>query len=213
MLDEAKVAYDNSVKDYDRNNSIANKGYVSQSSLDDLLKTKQSNYQQVLVAQANLDQAVHGDRAEQQAIYAAKLEQSEEELQELVIQYNDLEVRAPVSGEVGSIPAEVGELFNASSPLLTLIRLPQSYFVFNLREDILANIRKGQHVTLMVPALGNKEVEAEVRYIAPMGDFAVKRATRASGDFDLKTFEVRIYPVNPIDGLRPGMSVLWQWKR
>ncbi|WP_392566530.1 efflux RND transporter periplasmic adaptor subunit [Utexia brackfieldae] len=212
LLDEAKVDYSNAVKEYDRNNSIASKGYVSQSTLDSLLKTKQTAYQQVMVAQANLDQAVHGDRAEQQAIYAAKLEQSEEELKELMIQYNDLAVRAPVSGEVGSIPAEVGELFNASSPLLTLIRLPQTYFIFNLREDLLANIRKGQHVTLTIPALGHKEVEAEVRYIAAMGDFAVKRATRATGDFDLKTFEVRIYPVTPIEGLRPGMSVLWQWK-
>ncbi|MEQ5191353.1 secretion protein HlyD, partial [Escherichia coli] len=85
--------------------------------------------------------------------------------------------------------------------------------VYNLREDILADIRKGDRITIMVPALGNKEVEAEIRYIAPMGDYATKRATRATGDFDLKTFEIRLYPVTPIEGLRPGMSALWRWDK
>jgi HlyD family secretion protein len=89
--------------------------------------------------------------------------------------------------------------------------LPQSYFIFNLREDLLAHIRKGDKVSLRVPAVGKDAVEAEVRYIAPLGDFATRRATRATGDFDLKTFEVRLYPTAPVEGLRPGMSVLWQW--
>ena len=131
---------------------------------------------------------------------------------QLKAQTDDLQVRAPVAGEVGPIPAEVGELLNASSPLLTLIRLPQAYFVFNLREDILADVRKGDKVTVRVPALKEKDITAEVRYIAPLGDYATKRATRATGDFDLKTFEVRLYPAQPVEGLRPGMSALWQWK-
>lgn len=113
---------------------------------------------------------------------------------------------------MGPIPAEVGELLNAGSPLVTLIRVPDAYFVFNLREDILAHVRKGDKVKLRVPALKDKMIDTEVRYIAPLGDYATKRATRATGDFDLKTFEVRLYPSQPVDGLRPGMSTLWQWK-
>ncbi len=45
-------------------------------------------------------------------------------------------------------------------------------------------------------------VEAEIRYIAPKGGYATKRATRATGDFDLKTFEIRLYPVEPIEGVK-----------
>ncbi|QIQ20821.1 HlyD family secretion protein [Zophobihabitans entericus] len=213
LLAQAKVSYDNAQKEYERNKAISDKGYISQSILDNLVKVRDSAQQQVLLAQANLDEALHGDRIEQRQIYEAKLQQSEEQLRQLTIQQDDLLVKAPVDGEVGSIPAEVGELFNATSPLLTVIRLSQSYFVFNLREDILANIRKGDHITLTVPALGNKEIEAEVRFISAMGDFATRRATRATGDFDLKTFEVRLYPVEPVDGLRAGMSVLWKWEQ
>ncbi len=66
---------------------------------------------------------------------------------------------------------------------MTIIRLPEAYFVYNLREDILADVKKGDKITLTVPALKNQEIEAEVRYIAPMGDYATKRATRATGGF------------------------------
>ncbi|OCG14511.1 secretion protein HlyD [Gilliamella sp. wkB292] len=210
LLKQAKVDYNNASKEYERNKAISSKGFVSQSILDNALKTRDAAFQQVQSAQANLDQAKNGDRVEQRQIYDAQLKQAEEQLKQLQIQYDDLKVKAPVEGEIGSIPAEVGELFNANSPLLTIIRLPEAYFVFNLRENIMPNIHKGDHVKLEVPALGNKEVEAEIRYIAPMGDYATKRATRATGDFDLKTFEVRLYPTTPIAGLRAGMSTLWK---
>ncbi|GAA5114340.1 efflux RND transporter periplasmic adaptor subunit [Orbus sasakiae] len=209
LFEQAKVNYDNAEKEYERNKAVSSKGYLSQSVLDNALKARDAAYQQVNSAQANLDQALHGDRVEQKQIYEAQLQQAEENLNQLMIQYDDLQVKSPVNGEVGSIPAEVGELFNATSPLLTVVRLSDAYFVFNIREDILVKIHKGDHVFLQVPALGKKEIETEVRYIAPMGDYATKRATRATGDFDLKTFEIRLYPVQPVEGLRVGMSSLW----
>ncbi|MFV8797180.1 HlyD family secretion protein [Yersinia sp. LJYL362] len=211
-LAQAQAEYENALHTYNRNNSVAAKGFISASELENSRRAKDTAYQQVQAAQANLDEGLHGDRSELRDKYAAAVRQAEQDLAQLKAQTDDLQVRAPVAGEVGPIPAEVGELLNASSPLLTLIRLPQAYFVFNLREDILANVRKGDKITLRVPALKDQEITAEVRYIAPLGDYATKRATRATGDFDLKTFEVRLYPAQPVDGLRPGMSALWQWK-
>lgn len=211
-LAQAQAEYDNALHTYNRNNSVAAKGFISASELEDSRRAKDTAYQQVQAAKANLDEGLHGDRVELRDKYAAAVRQAEEDLAQLKAQTDDLQVRAPVAGEVGPIPAEVGELLNASSPLLTLIRLPQAYFVFNLREDILADVRKGDKISLRVPALKDKEIMAEVRYIAPLGDYATKRATRATGDFDLKTFEVRLYPAEPVEGLRPGMSALWQWK-
>ncbi|OWF83265.1 secretion protein HlyD [Yersinia frederiksenii] len=211
-LAQAQAEYENALHTYNRNNSVAAKGFISASELEDSRRAKDTAYQQVQAAKANLDEGLHGDRVELRDKYAAAVRQAEEDLAQLKAQTDDLQVRAPVAGEVGPIPAEVGELLNASSPLLTLIRLPQAYFVFNLREDILADVHKGDKISLRVPALKDKEIMAEVRYIAPLGDYATKRATRATGDFDLKTFEVRLYPAEPVEGLRPGMSALWQWK-
>ncbi|MBQ0213107.1 efflux RND transporter periplasmic adaptor subunit [Proteus vulgaris] len=213
VLSQAKVEASNATRDYQRISAVANQGYVSATELDNARRSRDVASQRVRAAQAELDEAKNGDRIELRHKYMAAVQQAEQQLIELKIQQDDLQVKAPVDGEVGPIPAEIGELFNANSPLATLIRIPDAYFVYNLREDILADIRKGDRITIMVPALGNKEVEAEIRYIAPMGDYATKRATRATGDFDLKTFEIRLYPVTPIEGLRPGMSALWRWDK
>ncbi|HBH6913588.1 HlyD family secretion protein [Serratia marcescens] len=211
-LAQAEVQYRNAQNDYNRNLSVAGKGYISKSELDASRRARDTAFQQVQAAKANLDEGINGDRVELRQQYAAALRAAEENLLQIQAQSDDLQVKAPVDGEVGPIPAEVGELLNAGSPLVTLIRVPDAYFVFNLREDILAHVRKGDKVKLRVPALKDKMIDTEVRYIAPLGDYATKRATRATGDFDLKTFEVRLYPSQPVDGLRPGMSTLWQWK-
>ena len=211
-LAQSEAQYRNAQNDYNRNLSVAGKGYISKSELDASRRARDTAFQQVQAAKANLDEGINGDRVELRQQYAAALRAAEENLLQVKAQTDDLQVLAPVTGEVGPIPAEVGELLNAGSPLLTLIRIPDAYFVFNLREDILAHVRKGDKVQMRVPALKDKMIEAEVRYIAPLGDYATKRATRATGDFDLKTFEVRLYPSQPVDGLRPGMSSLWLWK-
>ncbi len=213
QLSQAESQYNNANREYIRLSNLSAKGYVSANELDTARKTKEITYQQILSTKAQLDEGKNGDRVELRHQYEAALQQAEQKLTEIQVQVDDLQVRAPIDGEVGPIPAEVGELFNAGSPLVSLIRLPQAYFIFNLREDILVGVRKGDKVSLKVPALGDREIEAEIRYIAPKGDYATKRATRATGDFDLKTFEIRLYPLEPIEGLRPGMSTLWRWDK
>ncbi|MEX6113497.1 HlyD family secretion protein [Providencia stuartii] len=212
-LAQANSQYQNASREYQRLSNLSAKGYVSANELDNARKAKEVAFQQVQGAKAQLEEAKNGDRIELRQKYEAALNEAEQKLAELQVQLDDLQVKAPVDGEIGPIPAEVGEIFNAGSPLLTMVRIPQSYFIYNLREDILVEVKKGDRVQLDVPALGDKKIEAEVRYIAPKGDYATKRATRATGDFDLKTFEVRLYPVEPVDGLRPGMSVLWRWDK
>lgn len=213
QLDQSRVDYLNAQATWERDLSIAKKGYISAQDLDNARKARDSARQQVQASQANLDQGVNGDRIEQRQGYAAQLRQAEQDWLQIKAQTDELLVRAPVAGEVGPIPAEQGELLSAGSPLLTLVQLPTAWFVFNLREDILAHVRKGDKVMLRVPALDNQLVEAEVHYIAPLGDYATRRATRATGDFDLKTFEVRLNPLVPVKGLRQGMSALWLWKK
>lgn len=211
QLSQAQAAYQEANNDFNRVQSVAAKGFISQSALDNARRARDTAYQQVRANQAALDAGLKGDRDEQRAAYEADLRHAEQAIIQFKQQTDDLLITAPVAGEVGSIPAEVGVLLNAGSPLLTLTRLADAYFVFNLREDILVNVRKGNTIQIRVPALGEQMIAAEVRFIAPMGDYATKRATRATGDFDLKTFEVRLYPLQPVDGLRPGMSALWQW--
>ena len=213
LLDQARTGLVNAQAAWRRDVAVAAKGFISAQELDNARQARDSAQQQVQAALANLDQGLHGDRTEQRQAFSAQLRQAEQDLLQIKAQTDELLVRAPVAGEVGPIPAEQGELMNAGSPLVTLVELPSAWFVFDLREDILANVHKGDKVQLRVPALNNRMIAAEVRYIAPLGDYATKRATRATGDFDLKTFEVRLYPDRPVADLHQGMSALWLWQK
>lgn len=213
---QAQANYNNALSTYQRNQQLAARGYLAELALENFRRDRDTAAESVKAAQANLDLALNGDRIEQREQFAAQLRQAEHNLAEIKAVTDDLNVISPVTGQIGSIPAEVGELLNASSPLMTVIQLPHAYFVFYLREDILASIRKDDIIEVAVPAIGavdNNKIKARVGYIAPLGDFSTKRATRATGDFDLKTFEVRLYLDQPVANLRVGMSVLWDWQR
>jgi len=96
---------------------------------------------------------------------------------------------------------------------LSLIDLADTWLGFSLREDLISGLKVGDRFAVKVPALGNRRITAEVRVIAAKGEYAGWRATRATGDFDLRTFAIRAYPVEKIDGLRPGMSVYTDWTK
>lgn len=123
----------------------------------------------------------------------------------------ELVIRAPVSAQVTTRVAEEGENFNPGAPLFSLIDMNDLWLTFNLREDLLAGLKVGDGFEVTVPALGHRTVPVRVTLINVQGQYATWRATRATGDFDLRTFEVRAVPKEPLDGLRPGMSVIAAW--
>jgi HlyD family secretion protein len=98
-------------------------------------------------------------------------------------------------------------------PLLSLVDLADTWLGFSLREDLLSGLKVGDRFTVRIPAIGDREIVAEVRVIAAKGEYAGWRSTRATGDFDLRTFAIRAYPVDKMEGLRPGMSVYADWSR
>ena len=65
-------------------------------------------------------------------------------------------------------------------------------------------------VSVSIPPLGLKKVKAKVFYVKDMCDYAVWRSTKVTGEYDSRTFEVRLSPVNPIVNLRPGMTVVME---
>ena len=58
-----------------------------------------------------------------------------------------------------------------------------------------------------VPAF-DKTIKMKVYYLKDQGSYAVWKATKANGQYDLKTFEVKARPVEKMEGLRPGMSLI-----
>ncbi|AYD02274.1 HlyD family secretion protein [Neorhizobium sp. NCHU2750] len=186
-------------------------GSSTQAQVDEASRNVEAALRQKEAAQANLDLAVAGSSKEEKALAAAQVDQARAALGQQKTDVNELVIRSPIDGQVTTRVAELGENFSAGAPLFSLIEISRPWFTFNLREDLLKGLSIGSTFKVDVPAIGKTGVEVKVTMINAQGQYATWRATRATGDFDLRTFEVRAEPTTPIEGLRPGMSVVAAW--
>lgn len=120
----------------------------------------------------------------------------------------DARLVAPQSGQISTIFPKRGELVGSGMPIMNLVVLDDVHVVLNVREDRLPLFKMNGLFKADVPAIATKDIEFEINYISPLGSFATWKSTKQTGSYDLRTFEIHAIPTNPVDGLRPGMSVL-----
>lgn len=159
-------------------------------------------------AEQSLTMARTATRPEDQRAADAQVERARAARAEALSALEETRVRAPLSGEVETRAVEPGEMVAAGSPLLVIADLDDIWLTLNLREDQLKNLRMGDVIRAQIPALNMREADFRISHIAAQADFATWRSTRDLGGFDLRTFEVRARPTEPVEGLRPGMTAL-----
>ena len=196
---------------YDRQAQLARSGNTPQTRVDEATHNLEAAIRKREAAQANLQLAITGASQEERALAAAQVKQTEAALNQRVVDMAELSIRAPISGQITTRVAELGENFSAGAPLFSLIDMGNVWFTFNLREDLLAGLKTGDTFEVTVPALKSAVIRVRVTMINVQGQYATWRATRATGDFDLRTFEVHAKPIDPVEGLRPGMSAIASW--
>jgi len=194
---------------YGRQTQLIRSGNTPQARLDEATRNLEAAIRKREAAEAALRLAVTGASPEERSLAAAQVKQAEAALAQRAVDVEELTIHAPAAGQVTTRVAEIGENFSAGAPLFSLIDTGRVWFTFNLREDLLAGLAIGDGFDVTVPAFGNRSVPVRVTMINVQGQYATWRATRATGDFDLRTFEVRATPVQPVEGLRPGMSAIW----
>jgi HlyD family secretion protein len=197
--------------DQARQSKLVVTGAAPQARVDQSNRNLESALRAREAAQANLDLAIAGASKEERALAAAKVEQAKATLNQQQTDVQELTIRAPIDGQLTTRIAELGENFSAGAPLFSIIDIGHPWFTFNLREDLLKGLKVGDTFSIKVPALQNSTVQLKVTVINAQGQYATWRATRATGDFDLRTFEVRAVPTAPVEGLRPGMSAIASW--
>jgi HlyD family secretion protein len=198
-------------EEFDRQSHLITTGFTPQQKVDEATRNLQNATNNRDAAKAALDLAQKGASDEEKALAAAQVKQAEASLNQRDVDVSELILRAPIVGQITSRVAELGENFSAGAPLFSLIDMNDLWFTFNLREDLLAGLKIDDQFEVTVPALKSKTVPVRVTMINVQGQYATWRATRATGDFDLRTFEVRAKPLQPVDGLRPGMSAIAAW--
>ncbi|MGX5803432.1 HlyD family secretion protein [Bradyrhizobium sp. Arg314] len=196
---------------YDRVKKVAEHGYESVAKLDEATASLDVATRSLEQAKLAYDEATAGYTAEERGVAQASVAKAEAAISTLESQVGEMIVKAPIGGQVYQVSAELGEYVSPGVPLLSLVDLSDVWLRFDLREDLVKGLKVGDRFTVRVPALGDAPVTVEVRTIATRGEYAGWRATRATGDFDLRTFELRAYPVDKVPNLRPGMSAYADW--
>jgi secretion protein hlyD family protein len=163
---------------------------------------------QAEAAKSQYEMAKNGTRIEDKTAAQALVAQAQGVIAEVEAYKEGAKVFAPNTAEIQTIIPNEGEIVNAGYPVMTLIDTDEEWVIFNIREDKMNKFNIGAKFKAIVPALGNKEIELEVKHIAVQADFATWTATKSKGDFDKKTFAIKAYPIEKNKNLRPGMSVL-----
>ncbi|MBK5925837.1 HlyD family secretion protein [Rhodobaculum claviforme] len=190
-----------------RDTELEQQGLRPRAVIEQTVRNLDTAARRVEAAEAQLDLARAGASPEERAVAAAQVAQAEAVLAQRQADLDELTIFAPSGGEMSARLIEPGENVGPGAPLFTIVDLDRAWITFNLREDLLSGLRVGDALSVHVPAL-DRDIEAEITLINVQGQFASWRATRATGDFDLRSFELRARPRAPVEGLRPGMSAL-----
>ena len=207
LLEKAKAGLEIAEKSYNRVQRLYDEGVMSAQKRDEAYANYKAMQATVKAAQSQYDMAVNGARQEEKMAAQGQLERAKGAVQEVTSYIGETVQVAQMDGEVSSIYPKVGELVGTGSPIMTISMMNDVWGAFNVREDQLAGMQVGTEFNAYVPAF-DKEMKMKVFYMKDQGSYAVWKATKANGQYDLKTFEVKARPVETIEGLRPGMSLI-----
>ena len=207
VLQQAKAGFEIAEKSYNRVQRLFDEGVMSAQKRDEAFASYKAMEAQMKAAQSQYDMAVNGARMEDKLAASAQVGRARGAVQEVNSYIHETVQIAQKEGEVTDIYPKVGELVGTGSPIMSIAMMDDMWGTFNVREDQLNDMHVGTEFTVFVPAF-NKDVKMKVYHLKDQGSFAVWKATKANGQYDLKTFEVKARPVEKLEGLRPGMSLV-----
>jgi HlyD family secretion protein len=207
MWQKAKAGLEIAKKSYDRIQSLYDKGVTTAQKRDEA----EANYKAYVAtergAKSQYDMALNGAEKEDKEAARALVERAKGAVAEVRSYVNESYVISPIDGEISERFPHEGELVGSGAPIMNVMDLEDKWGTFNVREDRLLNFKMDQVVTAFVPAL-NKNVELKIYFLKDLGSYAAWKATKATGDYDRKTFEVRARFVKENKDIRSGMSLV-----
>ena len=207
VLQQATAGFEIAEKSYNRVQRLFDEGVMSAQKRDEAYANYKAMEAQMKAAQSQYDMAVNGARMEDKMAASAQVGRAKGAVNEVNSYIHETVQVAQIEGEVSDIYPKVGELVGTGSPIMSISVMDDMWGTFNVREDELGNMQVGSEFTAFVPAF-NKDIKMKVYYLKDQGSYAVWKATKANGQYDLKTFEVKARPVEKLEGLRPGMSLI-----
>lgn len=205
---QAQAAVGITRKTYDRMQNLYSEGVMSEQKRDEAKAAYDAAVAGAAAAKSQYELAREGAQSEDKAQAAAMVTVAKGGVSEVEAILEDQYLTAPCDGQIDVIFPEVGELVSLGAPIMNVLRIDDKWVTFNVREDKLRDLTMGKEITVKIPALGMKEVKAKIYYARDLGSYATWHATKTTGDWDSKTFEIKARPEKDVPDLRPGMTVI-----
>ena len=209
MWQKAKAGLNIAEKSFDRISNLYDKGVVSAQRKDEMEANLKAMQATEKAARAQYNRAKEGSQIEDKEMARAMVSKADAGLEEIDAYLADSYLIAPIDGVISEIYPKYGELVGPGAPIMSLLNREDMWITFNVREDLLNSLKDGSKISAKLPAMDNKEFDLEVYAIKDLGTYAVWRATKATGSYDAKTFEIKCRPLEGSDGMAAGMSALW----
>lgn len=216
---KAQAAVDFIQQTYERVERLYEKGAVSRQKRDEVKL-------QLDVARQDLDMALEGARAEDisgaQAMAAsamnmasaakAKYDQAQAGLDEVMAYIDDTTIESPIDGTVTTVAANAGELVSTGMSIAVVSDTSDMWIEVDVEETKVEKLKEGDYAQVQVLALSGKQLEAKIVSINKNPDFAVKKGTDESGNYDIISYGVKLKLEGVAEGIRPGMSAKIKFK-
>ena len=209
LWQQSKAAAAITKKTYDRMERLFSEGVITEQKRDEAKAAYDAAVAGQNAAKSQYDLAVAGAQSEDKQSAAAMVEAATGSVDQVQALLDDAFLTSPCDGVVDQVYPQVGELVMPGAPIMSVLKSDDRFIVFNVREETLNDLTMGKKISVMVPALGKKEIEAEIYYIRDMGSYATWRATKTTGSWDSRTFEIKARPTEKVENLRPGMSIVY----
>lgn len=195
-------------KSYDRVKGLYEKGVVSAQQYDEVDAKYKAAQADCAAAEQQYLMAKEGAQSEDIDAAAALVNRAGGAVAEVQSYLDDSYLIAPCDGEVVEMYVKMGDLVGTGAPVVSILDRSDNWFNFSIREDLLKDIKTGQEVKVRIPALGDNTYPCTVRNVKVMASYATWRATKTLGQYDVKSFDVKVVPQEEIEGLRPGMTAI-----
>lgn len=209
LVSQAEAAVTITKKTYDRMQNLYNEGVISEQKRDEAKAAYDAAVAGRDAAKSQLELAKAGAQKEDKESAAALVDVAKGGVAEVNSLLEDQYLTAPCDGQIDQIYPEVSELVMLGAPIMNLLKTDDKWVTFNVREELLNDMPLGGEIEVMIPALDKKKVKAKIYYSRDLGSYATWQATKATGQWDSKTFEIKARPLEAIPELRPGMTVVY----
>ena len=200
-FEEAKTAYDNKNKDWQRIEALYTAGAVSAQEIERTRQELMVQEATFLKAQKNYDILFNGPRAAERQAAEANLSKAETAVQAAEEEISHYIIKADIDGVVLNLENHPGDMIKAGDKFITIGQPQRLQVKVGVSEADAARVKPGQKVAIEAAALAGKKFSGKITEVAGLARVKESNNTRQV------EVPVNISVEDKSGRLKPGYSV------